>query len=188
GSVAYHQKHGGYGRGGYGRQDRPQVDASRLFGESPDVVGIKKMLEGKGKQWEAIQPYFDNVVREAKNFLEWSPNKRLANAVTVAAYLTSQGLKTNQVRKILDMARTTELKVKRGEGDIKDDLVKMRYLLAYTVGKATGQSKYSLDAFHRILDPMLEVLMGSPKKENFEKFYDFLQAVVAYHKFFGGGD
>lgn len=185
--MVHYQRYGGYRRDEYKKQTS-QVNAPRL-GESPDVIEIKKMLEGKGKQWESIQPDFDNVVEEAKNFLEWSPNKRLANAVTVAAYLTSQDLKTNQVRRILEMARNVELKLKRNKDeDIRDDIVRMRYVLAYTVGRATGRSKNPLEAFHKILDPMLEVLMKDPKKENFEKFYDFLQAVVAYHRFFGGKD
>jgi len=185
----------GYGRGyGYREQGRnyrgsgsfSRVDASSLFGRAPDVMGIKKALEAGQLDRNGIRPYFTGVVNDAKNFSQWSQDKRLANAVTVAAYLVAQGLKTNQVRKILEMARTTELKVKRGDLDIKNDIVKMRYLLAYTVGKATGQSKYPLEAFHSVLDPMLGTLMESPTKDGFEKFYDFLQAVVAYHRFFGG--
>lgn len=177
---------GGYGRDRHSGRDFSRTDASKLFGESPDVMGIKNALDKGTLDRNGINPHFTRVVSDAGKFNEWSPEKRLANAITVAAYLVAQRLKTNQVRKILEMARTTELKVKRGDGDIKDDVVKMRYLLAYTVGKATGQPRYPLEAFHSVLDPMLEVLMREPTKDNFDKFYDFLQAVVAYHKFFGG--
>jgi len=177
---------GGYSRGTHGGRIPPKIDVSKLFGESPDVLGIKNALEGNALDWKSIDPYFSRVVEGAKKFNEWGPEERLANAVVVAAYLVAQRLKTNQVRKILEMARTTELKLKRDNVDIKDDIVRMRYLLAYTVGKATGHSRYPLEAFHRILDPMLEVLMNEPTEENFGKFYDFLQAVVAYHRFFGG--
>ncbi|RLD93979.1 MAG: type III-A CRISPR-associated protein Csm2 [Aquificota bacterium] len=177
---------GRYDRNRRSGRDFSRVDVSNLFGESPDVLGIKTALEKRALDRNNINPYFTRVVRDAGKFKEWSPEKRLANAITVAAYLVAQGLKTNQVRKILEMARTTELKIKRGDGDIKDDIVKMRYLLAYTVGKASGQSRYPLEAFHNVLDPMLEVLMREPTNENFGKFYDFLQAVVAYHRFFGG--
>jgi len=178
--------HSGYSRVRHSGRDFSRTDASSLFGESPDVLGIKTALEKRTLDRNSINPYFTRVASEAGKFKEWSPEKRLANAITVAAYLVAQGLKTNQVRKILEMARTTELKIKRGEGDVKDDIVKMRYLLAYTVGKASGQSRYPLEAFHSVLDPMLEVLMREPTSENFGKFYDFLQAVVAYHRFFGG--
>lgn len=178
--------HGGYGRGGYERRTHQRTDVSGLFGEIPDVNGIKKAFDNRSINRDVVKPYFTEVVGSAEKFPEWSPEKRLANAVTVAAYLVAQGLKTNQVRKILEMARATELKTKREGTDIKNDIVRMRYLLAYTVGKATGQPRYPLEAFHSVLDPMLKVLMKNPTKENFERFYDFLQAVVAYHRFFGG--
>ena len=178
-------RYGGHTRGRY--QERNVFeDVSRLFGEFPNVSGIKSAFEKRKLDRKSIEPYFIRVVNEAGEFYKWTPEKRLANAITVAAYLVTQRLKTNQVRKILEMARTTELKVKRGDEDIKNDIVKMLYLLAYTVGKATGQPRYPLESFHGVLDPMLEVLMKEPTKENFGKFYDFLQAVVAYHKFFGG--
>jgi len=182
----YGRNYGGSGRRTHGGRSPPKIDVSKLFGESPDVLGIKNALESNALDWNSMNPYFSRVVEEARKFNEWSPEERLANAIIVAAYLVAQKLKTNQVRKILEMARTTELKLKRGNVDIKDDIVRMRYLLAYTVGKATGQSRYSLEAFHHVLDPMLEVLMKEPTEENFGKFYDFLQAVVAYHRFFGG--
>ncbi|WP_457751607.1 type III-A CRISPR-associated protein Csm2 [Thermococcus sp.] len=184
--MGYQREYGGYGRSKYERQGHTRTDVSGLFGEIPDINGIKNALEKGGINRDAVKPYFARVVDDAGEFPRWSPEKRLANAVTVAAYLVVQRLKTNQVRRILEMARTTELKVRRGGTDIKNDIIRMRYLLAYTVGKATGQSKYPIEAFHSVLDPMLKVLMKDPTKENFERFYDFLQAVVAYHRFFGG--
>ncbi|WP_461863431.1 type III-A CRISPR-associated protein Csm2 [Thermococcus sp.] len=186
--MPYYPK-GSYGRGHDRRdyQERSSVDVSSLFGGNPDVTGIKKAFESRSLQRNAIEPYFKKIVEDAKNFHGWNSENMLANAITVAAYLRSQNLKTNQVRRILEMARTVELKVKKGD-NIKKDIMKIRYLLAYTVGKASGQSRYPIEAFHNILDPMLEVIMKDPTPENFGKFYDFLQAVVAYHKFFGGGD
>ena len=178
-------RHGGHTRGRY-QEKNVFEEVSQLFGEFPDVSRIKSAFEARKLNRKGIEPHFTKVVNEAGEFYKWTPEKRLANAITVAAYLVAQGLKTKQVRKILEMARTTKLKVKRGDDDIKNDIVKMRYLLAYTVGKATGQSRYPLESFHSVLDPMLEVLMNEPTKEKFGKFYDFLQAVVAYHKFFGG--
>lgn len=163
------------------------VDPLKLFGEFPEVMDIKAALEQR--KLEMIRLYFEGVVKKARDYLAWKPEERLSHAVIVASYLVAQGLKTNQVRRILEMARNVELKLKRNKGeDIRDDIVRIRYVLAYTVGRATGRSKSPLEAFHKILDPMLEVLMKDPKAENFEKFYDFLQAVVAYHKFFGGKD
>jgi len=177
-----HSKKAGY-------REFTNVNVSELFGEFPDVMGIKAALEQRRLKLEMIRPHFEKVVKKARDYLAWKPEERLSYAVIVASCLVAQELKTNQVRRILEMARNVELKLKRNKDeDIRDDIVRIRYVLAYTVGRATGRSKNPLEAFHKILDPMLEVLMKDPKKENFEKFYDFLQAVVAYHRFFGGKD
>ncbi|WP_456451317.1 type III-A CRISPR-associated protein Csm2 [Palaeococcus sp. (in: euryarchaeotes)] len=163
------------------------LDASKLFEPYPDIIGIKEAFEHRKLGWDVIKPYYDKIAENAKTLPKWDPEKRFADAVVVAAYLVAQDLKTNQVRKILDMARSIELKSRRGD-NIKEDLIKMRFLLAYIAGKATGKSRYSLEAFHKVLDPIIAELIKEPSLENFEKFYEFLQAVVAYHKFFGGKD
>ncbi|MDK2915312.1 MAG: CRISPR-associated protein Csm2 [Thermococcaceae archaeon] len=131
----------------------------------------------------------DKIKATSKDFLKWTPQERLQNAMELGCYL-SQNLKTNQIRRVLETARRVHLSLKReGRGEFIDDVVKMRYLLAYAVGKETNRyKKDALKTLYDVLDPMLEVIMNNPTPENFEVFYDFLQAVVAYHKFYGGGD
>lgn len=127
--------------------------------------------------------------KNARNFLNWSPHERLQNARVLGRYL-SRNLKTNQIRRVLEIARRVHFDIQRGEGsDYINDVVRMRYLLAYSVGRATNRyQREALKTLYEILDPMLDRVMSDPKPENFEVFYDFLQAVVAYHKFYGGGD
>ena len=191
--MVYGKGHPGHGMGRYQREAHGG-NVGELFGDNPDVIGIREAFEKNRISRNDIEPYFRKIAQELEEsrkkgaFPSWSPERRLANAIVVAAYLRAQNLKTNQVRKVLEMARTIELKLKKGDTDIRDDVVKSRYLLAYAVGRATGGSKYALDAFHRILDPMLALLMEKPDVAHFEEVYDFLQAVVAYHRFFGGGE
>lgn len=132
----------------------------------------------------------DKIKATSKDFLKWTSQERLQNAMELGRYLFSQNLKTNQIRRVLETARRVHLSLKReGRGEFIDDVVKMRYLLAYAVGKETNRyKKDALKTLYDVLDPMLEVIMNNPTPENFEVFYDFLQAVVAYHKFYGGGD
>lgn len=191
--MGYKQYSPGYDRRDRSRESRGS-NAHGLFGDSPDVMGIREAFENRRLSRNDIEPYFKRIAEELEKsrkkgaFPEWDPKRRLANAIVVAAYLRAQNLRTNQVRKVLEMTRTIDLKLKKGEADVRDDIVKTRYLLAYTVGRATGSSRYSLEAFHRILDPMLAVLMEDFDESKFNEFYDFLQAVVAYHRFFGGGE
>ncbi|MBP1912855.1 type III-A CRISPR-associated protein Csm2 [Thermococcus stetteri] len=147
----------------------------------------------RGYQGQRGQSPRNNKIEEikssARNFFGWSAQERLQNAMELGKYL-SHNLKTNQIRRVLEIARRIHLDIRRGkERDFVDDVVRMRYLLAYAVGKTTNRNqREALKNFYEILDQMLEVIMNDPKPEKFEVFYDFLQAVVAYHKFYGGGD
>lgn len=117
------------------------------------------------------------------------PYRLLENAMKVAAFLKVTGLKTNQVRRVLEMARDIELKIRVGRAEnITLDVTRMRFLLAYTVGRAGRRERSSIEAFYRVLDPMLKQMSEDEDfaRRYFGKFFDFLQAVVAYHRFFGG--
>lgn len=122
------------------------------------------------------------TVKECTEFSKWDNKKMLRNAIALALYSILEGLRTNQLRKLIDMSTAIHRKMKLGK--LKDDeieafILKMRYLLAYQAGKQKSVEKLAL-----VLDPMLQ----KTTKDNFERFYEFLQAVVAYHKFFGGAD
>jgi len=161
-----------------------------LSSEDPDIVQIRELFtRGRIRRMRnttedrKFENLFNEVVKKAHNFLEWDPTDLFRNSVIVAAYLRYLNLKTNQVRKIFEIARTIERKVRREEQDIKPEIVKMRYLLAYIAGKGRGEA---LEAFQKVIDPILRVLMNSSESKNFLEFYEFLQAVLAYHRFFGG--
>jgi len=153
--------------------------------EFPDPLKLKEDLENGRIGKEELEPKLKEVISKTNNFPSWEPQTRLANAITVAAFLKAQELRMNQVRKILDMAREIKLKTQRGE-DLKESLIRMRFMLAYTVGKAGKRDRPTLELLYRILEPILRLLTEDPSTDNFEKFYEFLEAVVAYHKFFGG--
>ena len=153
--------------------------------EFPDPLKLKEEFEKKQINWKDLEPKFREVISNTNKFPSWEPQTRLANAIMVAAFLRAQELKTNQVRKILDMAREIRLKTQRGE-DIGEDLIRMRFMLAYIVGKAHGKDRYALEAFYKVLEPMLRLLTENPSAKVFGGFYEFLEAVIAYHRFFGG--
>ena len=162
-------------------------DISHLFkGEMLDVYAIRREVSNRNIRIDTrpLERLYEEVVRDAGNFANWSHEKILRNAVLVAVLLVENKLKTNQVRKILDIANQVHLKLKTKQVEsIEADTVKMRYLLAYAVARASSKEK-GIEYLHRVLEPMLQ----NTTKDNFEKFYEFLQAVVAYHKFFGGAD
>ncbi len=162
-----------------------QKDISHFFkDEILDVYAIKKEVSNRNVRIDKrpLERMYAEIVKSSRNFVDWSQEEILRNAVLVAVLLVKNGLKTNQIRRILEIANQTHLKLKtRNVESIEADTVKMRYLLAYAVARSSSKER-GTEYLHRILDPILQ----NTTKDNFEKFYEFLQAVVAYHKFFGG--
>ena len=117
-------------------------------------------------------------VEEAEKFFELGPSDVNKLALVVAANAVASGLKTSQIRKILNMSGNIYRKA-RNKKDVSADIAKLRYVLAYVAAR------------HREILPVAEVLDRIIPKldgENYEKFHDFLQAIVAYHKLLGGRD
>jgi CRISPR-associated protein Csm2 len=173
--------------------DRNSFEAA-LKKKPIDVVQLRDVMKEcrNARVFKGVSSRFfneaANQVRE--RFFEASPQDRLDWAVIVATHLKILDLKTNQVRKILDLVRDIHLEF-QGEDvrpeRISSKLMRMRFILAYSVGKAEKDAE-ALDALHRVLEPLAVKLSASPKKEDFGKFYDFVEAIIAYHKFFGGSE
>jgi CRISPR-associated protein Csm2 len=131
-----------------------------------------------------IERQYNELVKDAINFEKWSYDKLTRYAILFAIYLVNNGLNTSQIRKFLEQANRTSLKL-RGiykKESIDADIAKMRYMLHYATGRAERREANGISAFTRVLNLMLQ----KTNENNFNKFYDFLQAVVAYHKYFGG--
>lgn len=97
-----------------------------------------------------------------------------------------QNLKTTQLRKFFSEIKANERELKeKGWGGIKADFYLMRPNLAYA--KARGLVP---DHFFKLVDAcMKQVDKGdeNQKKENYKRFVQFLEAIVAYHKYHHGG-
>ncbi len=136
--------------------------------------------------WNKKQEIADQIygkyepAKKSEKFFElddWDVNK-LAFAVAVKA--VSKGLTMSQIRKILSMSNNLYRKARR-KTDISSDIVKLSYILAYTMGRQRRGE----------IEPVAEVLskvLPKANRENYEKVHSFLQAVVAYHKLLGGRD
>ncbi|KUH33942.1 hypothetical protein APY94_04220 [Thermococcus celericrescens] len=189
-----------WGRGSGSPGGRPREDCSKYRGSfsrgEPNVFLLKEALGNcSGAIKKELKERFESALRELENgkgFFGQTPEKRLEWAIWVSAYLVALNLKTNQVRKVLELARNIELDFKNysaKEEDTKAKLARMRFLMAYAVGKAEKQKEREpLEAIHRVLDPLLKELMENPDRKLYKIFYDFVQAVIAYHRFFGGSD
>lgn len=87
-------------------------------------------------------------------------------------------LSTSQIRNILDKVQRIEKKEK-----IEKELQLLRPLLAYNVGRHKNKVKV-FEVLYKYLDYAIG-LVGNDK-EKFKNFKNFFEAIVAYHRFYGG--
>lgn len=150
--------------------------------EKGDFVEFGKNYKNWNNKEEVAKRIYQvyEPVKKSEKFFdlnEWDVNK-LAFAVAVKA--VSKGLAMSQIRKILSMSSKLYRKLRR-KTDISSDIVKLSYILAYTMGRQRRGE----------IEPVAEVLskvLPKTTEENYERVHTFLQAVVAYHKLLGGRD
>jgi len=98
----------------------------------------------------------------------------------VAALSRARGLKTSQIRNFFGQVRKVALRF-RSHGFDQDEVEYLRVLLVY----AHGRHQQALQFFYFACDRMLDRVTG---RNDFERFLKALEAIVAYHKFYGGED
>lgn len=103
--------------------------------------------------------------------------------------LKETGLTTAQIRALFGEVRQIQGQMSIENGHIKAwrrvHLLKPK--MAYRARKERGQAVRDLVS---ILDPALNVILQEPdekvQKENFKRFVEFFEAILAYHKSYGG--
>ncbi len=140
--------------------------------DQKEVKKFNKMLK------ELYNKYFGLSSR----FFQLPPDELNRLAFVVSAMCVFNGLATSQIRKILNLINSIKREIDKNQNyDISKDRMKLRYILAYLT--ATHAKK---------IEPFTQVVVDDviPKltNENFQTFYEFVQALVAYHKFLGGKD
>lgn len=154
------------------------------FGKIDDDKTITKKKKYKAKYDSVIKKLYEkwNPFERSEDFFglnDWDLNKL---SFAIATDSVARGLKTSQIRRILNMSTAIYRKSKEQKGgqNISRDITKLSYTLAYSLGR------------HGELEPLARVLNKALSKLNdekdYEKIHDFLQAVVAYHKLLGGRD
>lgn len=93
--------------------------------------------------------------------------------------LLSSELKANQLRRLL--TRVNALSVKFAHGFEPDDVPLLKVQLAY----AAARQRRSVGALAKVLMPAIDRIHN---EEDFRWFARFVEAIVAYHKYYGGTD
>lgn len=105
-------------------------------------------------------------------------DKLIEFADALGPFLKDERLSTSQIRNIFGY-------VKQLEYDFKEDkFLLLKPKLAYTAAKA---NTLGAKALREVLTASIDELRGSEdKKAKFERFVNFFEAILAYHKAAGG--
>jgi len=96
-------------------------------------------------------------------------------------HLKEIDLKTTQIRKFLDWVRRIDGQFNKGKGFKKDSVILLKPKLAYSAGREP-----KVKPLMEVLDPA--IIAGSNSYESFKKLLALIEAIISYHKFYGGGD
>lgn len=98
-------------------------------------------------------------------------------------HLKDKGLKTSQIRKFLDAVKKMKYQETASSGfDFRNEAMLIKPKLAYASGRQDPKS----DAVKPLMEVMNSCIDKINGKEDFDKFYKFVEAIVAYHKYYGG--
>ena len=104
--------------------------------------------------------------------------------------LQRQQLSTNQIRAIFGEVRRIQTKWSMGEESRRKALRKLILLKPKMAYQARRERSRAVEALVNVLDPAVDlVVQGKDPKEQddrFQRFVEFFEAILAYHKAHGG--
>jgi len=122
------------------------------------------------------------------NYLSEISNKNLIEySEILGAYLVAIDLKTNQVRKFLDGIRKLENTAKRKSKKefSNEELILLKVHLAYAAAREKKAKPFMM-VINSAIDKVRE--KGQEGYEDFRKLAKFVEATIAYHKYYGGSE
>jgi len=119
----------------------------------------------------------ENVKRDVPDILAGNMEKLVEDANKLGKHLKNNGLTTSQIRKIFSDVKKLESYEKN-----KAELLLLRPKLAYVAGRHGKRSKGVKD-LQEIIDACVRQIKDD---ESFKNFQNFFEAILAYHKYYGG--
>lgn len=93
------------------------------------------------------------------------------------------GVTTSQIRKVFSAVKKIEMKVKMGEELQLNELIMLKPKLAYVAARAPDQRRANTE---KLKDVLTQAIGLVDDKTKFQNFVSFFEAILAYHKAFGG--
>jgi len=110
----------------------------------------------------------------------------------VGKLLKEQRLTTNQIRNVYGTVRQIQMRWPSNPEKSYRDAVLLRPKMAYFAEREKrskgGGGSDGMETLQSVLEPALKYLTADnqPSRERFDRFTEFFEAIVAYHKKYGG--
>jgi CRISPR-associated protein Csm2 len=123
------------------------------------------------------------------NIATMSPAELVRRAEEIAVQLTRDRLKTGQIRNfyssIIQMRTQLALKEDEVTDELKRDLTMLKPKIAYAAGRQT--------AVRATFYPFVKGALDGIEKSNYnvkgiKNFFQLIESIIAYHKFYGGSE
>lgn len=126
----------------------------------------------------------------ARSFIENDrPKELIETAETLGKKLVDQGLATSQIRNIFGMVRQIKMNWSMDPNGSYRQAVLLKPKILYQAKRLENKVRNLSALLDTELVPALDAVIEAPdnaKQVRFERFTDFFEAVVAYHKKYGG--
>jgi len=161
--------------------------------------GYRKGKQGKGGRNRrnspspSPPPEFQSIkgeIESLERFGDLKPEKLVGYAEKIGRLLKDGSITTTKLRKFLEAVNSGLSAYRDRPSDFRNDrAVFLKPQLAYAVGREKGRSESCLRGFSEVLFASIDrVGNGEDGFRDYERFVDFFQAVVAYHRYHGGKD
>lgn len=108
----------------------------------------------------------------------------------------ARNIKTNQIRNFFAHINTIrndfknlKLSKSKNYNQLDSSLILVKPKLAYAVGRTNRNEKVHYMNFQQLINQAIDLTINTPeekKKNAYENFFAFVEAIVAYHKYYGG--
>lgn len=119
---------------------------------------------------DVIEKGGEDLVNAAENFAKKICDK-------------NRGVTTSQVRRVFSAVKKIEMKVQMGDKFQPNELILLKPKLAYAAARAPTTRKANTEKLKQVL---IEAIGEVDDNKKFENFVAFFEAILAYHKAFGG--
>lgn len=124
-------------------------------------------------------------VKSLGSLKEWEARDLVDRAQGIGNELSRRKMTASQIRNFLDQVNRIWAETRAGNFN-DSEVVLLKPQLAYSAGRETNRDKQEmLKTFAGLFSEAADKVHS---RDDFEKFKDFTQSVVAYHRFYGGSN